>query len=45
MTEFENTGSVGLIIFLIHEFTLKVLGPIRNLCTDFQLEFKIITEY
>ena len=45
MTEFENTGSVGLIIFLIHEFTLKVLGPIRNVCTDVLFKFKIITEY
>ena len=45
MTEFENTGSVGLSFFFIHEFTLEVLGPIRNVCTDFELKFKIITEY
>ena len=45
MTEFENTGSVGLSFFLIHEFTLEVLGPIRNVCKDFKFKFKIITEY
>ena len=45
MTEFKNTGSLGLVFFLIHEFTLKVLGPIRNVCTDVLFKFKIIAEH
>ena len=42
---YDKTGSVGLFFFLINEFTLKVLCPIRNVCTDVLFKFKIITEY